>query len=193
VISGSGAAGSSAARLLRSYGASDITLLDSQGIISSRRKDLNSAKKGFLDWTNKRDVCCGLSEAIKDADIFIGVSKADLLTAEHVKSMARGPIIFAMANPVPEIMPDIAKAAGAAVVAPGRSDFANQVNNLLVFPGLFRGVIDAGIRKITVEMKLAAARALAAYVGTPTADRIIPDPLDRKVASIVAEAVKGAK
>jgi malate dehydrogenase (oxaloacetate-decarboxylating) len=192
VFSGSGAAGTASAKLLRAYGATDITFCDSRGIISSARTDLNPVKKSFLEWTNKRDTKGELADALAGADIFIGVSKAGIVNAEHVKSMAKDPIVFAMANPNPEIMPDIAKAAGAAVVATGRSDFANQVNNLLVFPGLFRGAIDAKIKKITVEMKLAAAKALAAYVGTPTADCIIPNPLDKRVASVVAEAVKGA-
>jgi malate dehydrogenase (oxaloacetate-decarboxylating) len=193
VLSGSGAAGTASAKLLYSYGATDITLCDSQGIISSARQDLNAVKKAFLTWTNKNDLAGKFEDAIKGADIFIGVSKAGLVTAEHIKSMAKNPIVFAMANPVPEIMPDIAKAAGAAVVATGRSDFANQVNNLLVFPGLFRGVIDAGIKKITVEMKLAAAKALASYVVSPDVNHIVPDPLDKKVAKEVAEAVKSAK
>ena len=165
VFSGSGAAGTASAKLLRAYGATDITFCDSRGIISSARADLNPVKKSFLEWTNKRDTKGMLADALVGADIFIGVSKADLLNSDHIRSMAVSPIIFAMANPNPEIMPDIAKAAGAAVVATGRSDFANQVNNLLVFPGLFRGAIDAKIKKITVEMKLAAAKALAAYVG----------------------------
>lgn len=192
VFSGAGAAGIASAKLLHAYGADDIILCDSQGIIDLTRTDLNDFKKGLLSWTNRKAEKGSIADALKGADIFIGVSKANLLTAEHIKLMAKDPIVFAMANPIPEIMPDIAKAAGAAVVATGRSDYANQVNNLLVFPGLFRGVIDAGIRKITVEMKLAAARALAAYVINPSADRIIPDPLDKKVAHIVAEAVKSA-
>ncbi len=193
VFSGAGAAGIASAKLLHAYGADNIVLCDSQGIIDKTRTDLNDFKKGLLAWTNKNNEKGTIAEALKGADIFIGVSKANLLNGEHVKSMAKDPIIFAMANPTPEIMPDIAKAAGAAVVATGRSDFANQVNNLLVFPGLFRGVLDAGIKKITVEMKLAAAKALAAYVAQPTADCIIPNPLDKKVASVVAEAVKGAR
>jgi len=193
VFSGAGAAGTASAKLLHAYGAENIILCDSQGIVSSARPDMSAVKKEFLTWTNKQDISGTLSDALKGADIFIGVSKAGLLNAEHIKSMAKDPIIFAMANPNPEIMPDEAKAAGAAVVATGRSDFANQVNNLLVFPGLFRGVLDAGIKKITVEMKLAAAKALAAYVAEPTADCIIPNPLDKQVALVVAEAVKGAK
>jgi len=193
VFSGSGAAGTAAAKLLRAYGATDITLCDSQGIVSAARQDMSAVKKEFLTWTNKRNLSGALSDALKGADIFIGVSKAGLLNAEHIKSMAKDPIVFAMANPDPEIMPEEAFAAGAAVVATGRSDFANQANNLLVFPGIFRGAIDGRIKKITVEMKLAAAKALAAYVAQPTADCIIPNPFDKRVASVVAEAVKGAR
>jgi malate dehydrogenase (oxaloacetate-decarboxylating) len=190
VFSGAGAAGIASAKLLHAYGADNIILCDSQGIIDKTRTDLNDFKKGLLVWTNRNNEKGTIATALKGADIFIGVSKAGLLGGEHIKSMAKNPIVFAMANPVPEIMPDVAKAAGAAVVATGRSDFANQVNNLLVFPGLFRGVIDAGIKKITVEMKLAAAKALAGYVVSPNADCIIPSPLDKKIAKAVAEAVK---
>jgi len=192
VFSGAGAAGIASAKLLREFGASDIVLVDSVGIISRDRSDLNDFKKELLAWTNHREVGGSLSDALKGADIFIGVSRAGLLKPELIKSMAPNPIIFAMANPMPEILPDEAKAAGAAVVATGRSDFPNQVNNLLAFPGVFRGVFDAGATRITTKMKLAAARALAGYVGKPTADRIIPDPLDKKVARAVAEAVKNA-
>jgi malate dehydrogenase (oxaloacetate-decarboxylating) len=190
VFSGAGAAGTASAKLLRAYGAENMILCDSRGIISSGRTDINPHKRATLAWSNLKDESGTFADAMKDADIFIGVSKAGLVTPVHIRSMNAKPIIFAMANPTPEIMPDEARAAGAAVVATGRSDFANQVNNLLVFPGLFRGVIDARIKKITVSMKLAAARALAGYVSNPTADRIIPDPLDKKVAKIVAEAVK---
>lgn len=192
VFSGAGAAGIASAKLLHAYGADNIVLCDSHGIIDKTRDDLNDFKKGLLVWTNRQNEKGTIADALKGADIFIGVSKAGLLNEAHIKSMAKDPIVFAMANPIPEIMPDVAKAAGAAVVATGRSDFANQVNNLLAFPGIFRGVIDAGIKKITVEMKLAAARALAGYVVTPTLDCIIPNPLDKKVAKAVAEAVKSA-
>jgi malate dehydrogenase (oxaloacetate-decarboxylating) len=192
VFSGAGAAGTASAKLLRAYGAENMILCDSRGIISSGRTDINPHKRATLAWSNLKDESGTFADAMKGADIFIGVSKAGLVTPVHIRSMSAKPIIFAMANPTPEIMPDEARAAGAAVVATGRSDFANQVNNLLVFPGLFRGVIDARIKKITVSMKLAAARALAGYVSNPTADRIIPDPLDKKVAKIVAEAVKSA-
>jgi len=192
VFSGAGAAGIGTAKLLRAYGATDFVLVDSHGVISSSRTDLNDFKKELLAWTNPRNVSGTLTDVLKGADIFIGVSKAGLLTPDHVRSMASKPIIFAMANPVPEIMPDEARAAGAAVVASGRSDFPNQVNNLLAFPGVFRGVFDAGARVITTEMKLAAALALADYVKKPSAECIIPDPLDKKVARAVADAVRDA-
>jgi malate dehydrogenase (oxaloacetate-decarboxylating) len=192
VFSGAGAAGIGTAKLLRAYGATDFVLVDSHGVISSSRTDLNDFKKELLAWTNPRNVSGTLTDVLKGADIFIGVSKAGLLTPDHVRSMASKPIIFAMANPVPEIMPDEARAAGAAVVASGRSDFPNQVNNLLAFPGVFRGVFDAGARVITTEMKLAAAQALADYVKKPSAECIIPDPLDKKVARAVADAVRDA-
>ncbi len=189
VFSGAGAAGIASAKLLRAYGAVNLILCDSKGIIGPGRSDLNDFKKGLLEWTNLDKAKGGLADALKGADVFIGVSKAGLLNEAHIRSMAKDPIVFAMANPVPEIMPDAAIAAGAAVVATGRSDFANQVNNLLAFPGIFRGVIDAGIKKITVEMKLAAAQALAAYVKNPDASHIVPDPLDKTVAGVVAKAV----
>ena len=192
VFSGAGAAGTAVAKLLHARGVRHLTLVDSKGVICSARQDLDAAKKALLSWTNPDNVCGALADALKNADVFIGVSKAGVLTGEMVQTMAERPIIFAMANPVPEIMPDEAIAAGAAVVATGRSDFPNQVNNLLAFPGVFRGVFDAGATKITEKMKLAAAEALAAYVGEPTADRIIPDPLDKGVARAVAEAVMRA-
>jgi len=192
VITGAGAAGIAIANLLVAYGASDIVMTDSKGALCSEREDLNEAKTEMLRKTKRTDICGSLSDVIKGADIFIGVSKPGLVTREMVKSMAKDPIVFAMSNPVPEIMPDEAKAAGAAVVATGRSDFPNQVNNLLAFPGVFRGVFDAGALKVTTVMKLAAAEALAAYVKEPTAEYIIPDSLDRTVTGIVADAVKAA-
>lgn len=191
-FSGAGAAGASVARLLRAAGAMRIVMTDSKGVISRERSDLDDSKRELLSWTNHDDVRGGIADAVKDADVFVGLSKADLLSGEMVRTMAPKAIIFAMANPTPEIMPDEAKAAGAAVVATGRSDFPNQVNNLLAFPGVFRGVFDAGARRITEKMKLAAARALAAAVPEPTAERIIPNPLDKGVAMIVAKAVAEA-
>jgi malate dehydrogenase (oxaloacetate-decarboxylating) len=192
VFSGAGAAGVAVARLLHAYGTRDLTLVDSKGVICKARTDLDASKTALLEWTNPQDVRGTLADVLKGADVFIGVSKPGVLTGEMIRSMAPEPIVFAMANPVPEIMPDEAGAAGAAVVATGRSDFPNQVNNLLAFPGVFRGVFDAGARRITEKMKIAAAEALSAYVAVPFSGRIMPDPLDKNVAEAVAEAVKKA-
>lgn len=190
VISGVGAAGVAITKLLQVAGVSDVILIDSQGAICDMRSGLNDTKQDMLEKTNPRNVCGSLVDAIVESDVFIGVSKGELMTADMIQSMNDDAIIFAMANPTPEIMPDIAKKAGAVVVATGRSDFSNQLNNVLVFPGLFRGLFDARILHITDEMKLAVAHALADYVEHPTADSIIPSVLDKKVANIVAEAVK---
>lgn len=192
VFSGAGAAGIAVAKLLHAYGANDITLADSTSTISHDREDLEATKKALLEWTNPRRISGPLSEAMRSADVFIGLSKGGIVTAEMVRSMAPQSIVFAMANPTPEIMPDEAKAGGAAVVATGRSDFPNQINNLLAFPGVFRGVFDAGAVKITERMKLAAAEALAALVAAPTAERIIPDALDKGATAAVAAAVSRA-
>lgn len=192
VIAGAGAAGIAISELLHTYGADDIVMTDSRGAICSTRTDLSTVKERILQRFRRKDTCGMLPDVMKGADIFIGVSKPGLVTGEMVGSMAKDPIIFAMSNPVPEIMPDEAKAAGAAVVATGRSDFPNQVNNVLAFPGIFRGVLDCGARKITEKMKLAAATALAECVEEPTADKIIPEALDKAVPGIVADAVKAA-
>jgi malate dehydrogenase (oxaloacetate-decarboxylating) len=189
-MSGSGAAGTAIAKILYSQGIKDVVMLDRHGVISSKREDLNEAKKNLLSFTNPADITGDFNEALVGRDVFIGVSGPGVLTAGHVKSMADKPIIFALANPTPEIMPDEAKQAGAYVVATGRSDFPNQINNVLAFPGIFRGALDARARAITEPMKLAAAHALADYVVDPTPDRIIPDPLDKKVTEKVAEAVR---
>jgi malate dehydrogenase (oxaloacetate-decarboxylating) len=140
--------------------------------------------------TNPRAVSGDLLAALVDVDVVVGVSGPGLLTADHIKAMAEKPIVFALANPVPEILPDVALAAGAAVVATGRSDYANQLNNSLVFPGVFRGALDKGITKITTETKLRAAKALAALVPNPTANKIIPDNLDKRVMPAIAKAVR---
>jgi malate dehydrogenase (oxaloacetate-decarboxylating) len=174
VIVGAGAAGVAIAKLLQKYAAPQIVAVDSTGIVSRNRTDLNEAKRRLLEFTNNDNIDGSLADAIKDADAFIGVSQPGLLTGDMIKTMAKDPIIFAMANPTPEIMPDEALAAGAAVVATGRSDFPNQVNNALVFPGIFRGALDNRVRQITDEHKIAAAEALAAFVENPTADQIIP-------------------
>jgi malate dehydrogenase (oxaloacetate-decarboxylating) len=174
VLVGSGAAGTAIAKLIHLYAQPEIIAVDSKGIISKSRADLNPEKTKLLEVTNPNDVAGTLADAVSGADIFIGVSQPGLLTAELVKTMAKDPIIFAMANPTPEIMPDIAKAAGAAVVATGRSDFPNQVNNALAFPGIFRGALDNRVNAITDEHKLKAAEAIAALVQNPTAEEIIP-------------------
>ncbi len=190
VVNGAGAAGIAITKLLHLYGFKDIILCDSQGIISKSRKDLNGIKKDILKITNRKNISGVLRDALKNADIFIGVSKGGLLNSSDVKTMAPKAIIFAMANPIPEIMPDEAKAGGAFVVASGRSDFPNQVNNVLVYPGIFKGAIEARTKQITDEMKIAAAEALARIVKKPTAEKIIPDPFDKNVALAVSNAVK---
>ncbi len=190
VISGAGAAGTAVAKLLLAAGAKDIILLDRAGTIYAGRTDLNVHKKELAALTNPRKVKGGLAEAMADADVFIGVSGKGLLKREHVASMAPRSIVFAMANPEPEILPDEARRAGAMVIATGRSDFPNQINNSLVFPGIFRGALDKGVQKITEATKLRAARALAALVARPTATKIIPDMLDPRVVRAVARAVR---
>lgn len=192
LVNGVGAAGVAITKILLSQGVKDIVLVDSRGTIYKGRKNLNATKKELAKVTNPAKVCCGLAEGLRDRDVFIGVSQGKILSGKMVKSMAKDPIIFALANPIPEIMPDIAKKAGAKIVATGRSDFANQVNNVLAFPGIFRGAFDAGASDITEKMKLAAAKALASYVKKPAVDKIIPNPLDKKVAEKVAKAVARA-
>jgi malate dehydrogenase (oxaloacetate-decarboxylating) len=192
VLSGAGAAGVAVATLLRAHGAMDITLCDSRGVIGPGRQDLDDSKRGLLVWSNPRGLTGTLADAMSGADVFIGLSKGGIVSPEMVNSMAPAPIVFAMANPTPEIMPDEARAGGAAVVATGRSDFPNQINNLLAFPGVFRGVFDAGVSKITEKMKLAAAVALSSLVAQPTPERIIPDALDLKATAAVAAAVSQA-
>jgi len=192
VINGAGAAGTAVANALLNYGVKDVVVCDSKGIISKDREDLNSSKKTLTEKTNSSGVNGDLSVAVNGKDVFIGVSAADVLKKEMVETMNSDSIIFAMANPTPEIMPDKAKEAGAAVVGTGRSDFPNQINNVLAFPGIFRGALDANATKINVEMKLAAAKALATYLENPTAENILPEPLDREVAKAVAKAVADA-
>lgn len=190
VIAGAGAAGAAIIKLLHAYAKPGMFAVDSKGIISKNRVDLNDEKKKLLAYTNFSGTDGSLADIIEGADIFIGVSRAGLLTPELVKTMAKDPIIFAMANPVPEIMPDEAKAAGAAIVATGRSDFPNQVNNSLAFPGIFRGALDHGVTAITEAHKLAAAEAIAHLVTEPTADKIIPGPFDEGVVEAVAEVIR---
>ena len=189
VMIGAGAAGTAIAKLLYAYGVHNIYAVDSRGIISDARDDLNAEKTALKQYL-RTDINGSLNDAITDADIFIGVSKPGLLTPEMVAKMAKNPVVFALANPVPEIMPDIAREAGVAVIATGRSDFPNQINNSLAFPGIFRGALDHGVKKITDEHKLAAAEALAALVEHPTADGVIPSPFDERVVPAVADVIR---
>lgn len=189
VISGAGAAGTAVAKLLRAAGVKDIILLDRTGAIFKGRPGLNAHKAELAALTNPRKIKGGLPEAMSGADAFVGVSGKGILSAEHVTLMAPRSIVFAMANPDPEILPSVAWNAGAEVIATGRSDYPNQINNALVFPGIFRGALDKGVKKITEATKLRAARALAALVAKPTADKIIPDLLDARVMKAVARAV----
>lgn len=189
VMIGAGAAGTAIAKLLHKYGARDIYAVDSRGIISDARDDLNEEKKALKNYL-RTDVSGGLSDAITNADIFIGVSKPGLLTPELVAKMANKPVVFALANPVPEIMPDVAKEAGVAVIATGRSDFPNQVNNAIAFPGIFRGALDHGVKKITDDHKIAAAEALASLVDNPTPEEVIPSPFDDRVVPAVAQVIR---
>lgn len=189
VISGAGAAGTAIAKLLLAAGIKDIILLDRSGTIYVGRVGLNTYKTELAGLTNPRGVRGNLAEAIRGADVFIGVSSKGLLSAESVTSMAPRGIVFAMANPDPEILPDKARRAGATVVATGRSDYSNQINNALVFPGMFRGALDHGVKRITEKNKLRVAHVLAALVRNPTAGKIIPDMLDPRVVKTVAKAV----
>ncbi len=189
VCVGAGAAGTAVIKLLFKYAHPEILAVDSKGIISQSRQDLNSEKKSLLKFTNNKNISGSLSDALAGADIFIGVSAPGVLTEQMIKTMKSGAIIFAMANPTPEIMPSDAKAAGAAVIATGRSDFPNQVNNALAFPGVFRGALDNKIKKITDEHKIAAAEAIAGLVKKPTTDQIIPSVLDKKVVPAVAKVI----
>ena len=190
VMSGVGAAGVAITKLLLHYGAHHFYLCDSKGVIyEGRQEGMNPTKEKLAKITNPEKISGTLQDVLKGADVFIGVSQAKLVTKEMVESMNQDSIVFAMANPEPEIMPDLAKAGGAKVVATGRSDFPNQINNVLAFPGLFRGVLDARAKQITTEMNVAAAEALANYVKDVSVDKIIPDPLDKNVAYEVAEAV----
>ncbi len=190
VINGAGAAGTAIAKILIKYGFRHVTVLDSVGIISSERKDLNEAKKELASITNPWLSRGDLSSALVGSDIFIGVSKGNVLKKEAIKSMNEKPVIFALANPVPEINPLDAKKSGAFIVATGRSDFPNQVNNILAFPGVIRGALDSGVRQIDDKMLIKAAENLALSIKHPNPDKILPDPFDRKVVKLVAKAIK---
>ncbi|MFA5842106.1 MAG: NADP-dependent malic enzyme [Candidatus Gracilibacteria bacterium] len=190
VISGAGAAGIAITELLLAEGARDIVVCDSKGILHPKRDDMNSFKKDIAKRTNPRRISGKLKDSLQDADIFIGVSAPAILTANMVSTMAPDSIIFAMANPTPEILPKEAKKGGAAIVATGRSDFPNQINNVLAFPGIFRGALDGRARDITQKMMLSAAHILAALVPYPTPDKIIPGLSEPGLAQAVAKAIK---
>ncbi len=192
VVNGAGSAGIAITKLLLNYGFTNIILCDRTGIISKDRTDLNWMKKQMLEITNPNNESGSLADAMKQTDIFVGVSAPDTLTAEMVKTMNQDPIIFAMSNPVPEIMPDVAKAAGARIVGTGRSDFPNQINNVVAFPGIFKGALEGRAPQITEEMKLAAAEAIASLVPEDelNEENIMPEAFNPKVAEVVAAAVK---
>ena len=186
-------------KLMLQYGIKDIVMVDSKGTIHKWRSDLNPTKEMLTNITNtacvldpssKECITWGLVDAVKGRDVFVWVSVAGALTSDMVKSMNKDPMIFAMANPTPEIMPEVAKAAWAQIIATGRSDFPNQLNNVLVFPGLFKWALQNRVSQITEEMKLAAAIALADYVKNPTVDEIIPSPLDKNIADVIAKVIK---
>lgn len=196
VINGSGAAGIAIAKLLMTLGLNDVILCDRTGAIYEGRENLNASKAEIAAITNRAKVAGGLTEAVKGTDIFIGVSAPGVLTAEMIKTMNENPIVLAMANPTPEIMPDEAKAAGAAIVGTGRSDFPNQINNVVAFPGIFRGALDVRASQITENMKIAAAYAIASLVDDRdlTPDYILPYAFDERIKDTVANAVaKAAK
>jgi len=194
VVSGAGAAGTSIVKLLLEYGIKDIVVCDSKGAIFDGRKDLsnNSYKFELTRITNPKQRMGSLSDVIRNSDVFIGVSAPGIVTKKMISSMAKNAIVFALANPIPEIMPDDAKNAGAYVVGTGRSDFPNQINNVLVFPGIFRGLLDSRTININSKMYLVAAKAISSLVDNPTAEKIIPDIFDDRVSNAVASAIKNA-
>lgn len=194
VINGAGAAGTAIAKLLLSMGVKDIVVCDRKGAISKDNENLDSAKKKLADITNPYNIKGSLSDVIKGRDVFIGVSAAGALTKEMIETMNKDPMIFAMANPIPEIYPKEAKEAGAKIIGTGRSDFPNQINNVLAFPGIFRGALDVLAREINEEMKIAAAKAIASVISDDEIkeDYILPDAFDLRVAPKVAEAVAKA-
>lgn len=190
VINGSGAAGVAVVNLLQHVGVREVIMCDSRGIIYKGRSELNNTKKEMAELTNHNLIEGSLADALEDADVFIGVSVPGVLKKSMIKKMKKHPIIFAMANPIPEILPDEAFEAGADIMATGRSDFPNQINNVLAFPGLFRGALEARTPDITYPMYVAAAYAIADCVDEPTGEEIIPSAFDKRVAQEVAETVK---
>ena len=189
VVIGAGAAGTAIIKLLNLYGAKNIVAVDSRGIVGKSRTDLNAEKTALLEYVDASQ-SGSIEDAITNADVFIGVSRAGLLTPELVQKMAKDPIVFALANPIPEIMPDVAKQVGVAIIGTGRSDFPNQVNNSLAFPGIFRGALDHEVKKITDQHKLAAAEALANLVENPTVDKVVPAAFDEGVVETVANVIR---
>lgn len=189
VLIGAGAAGTAIAKLLHRYAQPQIIAVDSKGILSNQRTDLNDQKRALLSYIDT-SVSGTLDDAITDADIFIGVSQPGLLTKEMIGKMAHKPVVFALANPIPEIMPDEAKEAGVAVIATGRSDFPNQVNNAVAFPGIFRGALNNGVKKITDDHKIAAAEVIAGLIASPSADTIIPPVFDERLVTEIAKVIR---
>lgn len=192
VVNGAGAAGIAIAYLLRAAGVTRMIMTDSQGMIARGRAGMNPEKERLAEWMNPEGVLGTLADAMRRADVVIGVSKPNVISQAMVRSMAPRAIVFALANPIPEIMPHEASAAGAAVVATGRSDFPNQVNNVLVYPGIFRGLLDARAKELTMSMKLAAARALAGMVLQPHAQNILPSILTENPALVLAQSVRAS-
>lgn len=192
VVNGAGSAGVAITKLLLTYGFKHVTMCDISGILSKKSENLNWMQKEMMEVTNLEGATGTLADALKGADIFVGVSAPNIVTPEMVSSMNKDSILFAMANPVPEIMPDVAKAAGARVVGTGRSDFPNQVNNVVAFPGIFKGALEGRASQITEEMKLAAAYAIAGLVDDKDLndENILPQPFDPRVAEVVSNAVK---
>lgn len=192
VVNGAGSAGVAITKLLLRYGFANVIMCDKEGIIGKDYPNLNWMQQKMTEVTNLQNESGTLADALKGADIFVGVSAPNIVTAEMVASMNKDAILFAMANPVPEIMPDVAKAAGARIVGTGRSDFPNQVNNVIAFPGIFKGALEGRAKQITEEMKLAAANALAALVSDEelSEDFIMPEAFDPRVAEVVSQAVK---
>lgn len=192
VVNGAGSAGIAITKLLLSYGFADVTMCDINGIISKNSPDLNWMQQSMTELTNKDNRTGTLADALRGADVFVGVSAPNIVTADMVASMNSDAILFAMANPVPEIMPDVAKAAGARVVGTGRSDFPNQINNVIAFPGIFKGALEGRAERITDDMKLAAAEAIASLVSDEelNEDFIMPEAFDPRVAEVVSKAVR---
>ncbi len=189
VISGAGAAGTAIIKLLHRYAQPQMLVVDSKGIVSKNRKDLNNEKKQLLKYSNFEEIDGTLEDALTDSDIFVGVSKADLLTKKMVKSMNKNPIVFALANPNPEIRPELAREAGVAILATGRSDYPNQVNNAVAFPGIFRGALDNRVAKITDDHKVKAAEVIASLVKNPSENEIIPSVLNDKLVPEIAKVI----